>query len=335
MAHRVQRLLRAEDGLMAYYSGSVNSFGDLLTALFDSCIAEGWTLNDDVLIKGAAYVRATVSNVDTTSTGIGIILQGGTGYSAGTLVDPSPMTPRLGTPSRNTGLITWPAEYFIHIFDNPDEVFMVVRYSVDHFLWLAFGLSTVPGLLGSGLWLSAINKRFRGNTGPAITIGETSGGTSGNDHASATYAASSGAPFWNTESRTSGSSHQDAVCSGLDGVLWPMRTSNGSITEGSVQAIELAAPLISQSPNAWNGESPLIPIQAYVWRASNNCSLVVDIRNARYLRLDNYEPGQIITLGPDSYRVYPFYRKNIVEKNGGSGVDHTGTFGWAIRYDGP
>ena len=117
-------------------------------------------------------------------------------------------------------------------------------------------------------------------------------------------------------------------------MLWPFRASDGAGAVNSVHAIGSAAPHIERSPSAWNGESPLLPIQAYVWRASAKCSLVVDMRHARYLRIDNYEPGQIITLGGDSWKVYPFYRKASSARNGGIGIDHTGTFGWAIRYDG-
>jgi len=61
----------------------------------------------------------------------------------------------------------------------------------------------------------------------------------------------------------------------------------------------------------------------------------VDLQNARTLRVDNYDPGQIITLGDDQWRIYPFYRKNADQRDGttSSGGDHSGTMGWAIRYD--
>lgn len=320
---------------MAFYNGSANSFDDLRTALFAACVAEGWTLTSDVLSKGAAFVQLTINAADTTSTGIGIILQGGTGYSAGVLVNPSPVTPRLGAPSRDTSLVTWPMEYSIHIFGSPDEVFMVVRYSVDRYLWLAFGLSNVSGLGNTGLWLSAVSRRKRGNSGAAIRISPTTGGSGGTDHPSYTYAASTGALFWNTEARLDAGSHQDAICAGLDGTLWAYRTSSGSTSAGSFQAITAASPHIALSPSAWNSEAILLPVQGYVWRASSKCSLVVNVSNARYIRVDNYEPGQIIQLGADKWRIYPFYCKNIAERDGGSPVDHTGTFGWAIRYDGP
>ena len=89
------------------------------------------------------------------------------------------------------------------------------------------------------------------------------------------------------------------------------------------------------SPSAWNGESVLVPIQVITSRPSNLWSLVGELTHARYVRLDNLEPGQLITLGPDRWKVYPFYRKDATARDGGDGIDHTGTLGWAIRYDGP
>ena len=60
-----------------------------------------------------------------------------------------------------------------------------------------------------------------------------------------------------------------------------------------------------------------------------------DLAHCRFLRIDNYQPGDIIPLGPDRWKVAPWYRKNTAQRDGGSNIQHTGTFGWAIRYDGP
>ncbi|MDN6856982.1 hypothetical protein QO207_10320 [Pseudomonas sp. CAN2814] len=320
---------------MAFYTGAANSFADLRTALFSACVAQGWTLTDDVLSKGAAFVKCSISSADTAAQGIGLILQGATGYASGALVSPAPVTPRLGAPSRDTTLASWPMEYSIHVFDSPAEVYLVARYNLDYYLWLAFGVSDVAGLGGSGLWTSAISRLKRGPQGGGLNISPITGGGQGSDHTNPGFGASSGALFWNTDGYIDAGSQQDAICSNLDGVLWPYRTLNNARSLNSFQAVEASYPLITRSPSAWNSEAILLPIQGYVFRASNKCSLVVDLRNARYVRVDNYEPGQIITLGSDRWRVYPFYRKNTAARNGGTGLDHSGTFGWAIRYDGP
>ncbi len=61
----------------------------------------------------------------------------------------------------------------------------------------------------------------------------------------------------------------------------------------------------------------------------------LQFENAKFIRINNYEPEQLIVLGNDKWMVFPFYKKNS-ESLGGTGIsDHTGTFGWVIRYDGP
>lgn len=320
---------------MPYYAGTAASFAELRSALFGACVEEGWTLDDDVLFKGEAYIRVTISSAESETEGLGLIMQGATGYSSGELVGASPVTPRLGTPSRDTGLVSWPVQYSIHIFDSPDEVFLVARYNIDRHLWLAFGVSSVPGLGASGLWTTAISRRKRGPVGGGISISASTGGGRGTDHPNANFGSSTGAPFWNTDTNLDAGSHQDAICSGLDAVLWPYRMTLDTRSPGSFQAVEASSVLLSRSPSPWNSEAILLPIQGFLFRESSKCSMVVDLKNARYVRIDNYESGQILELGSDRWMVYPFYRKNADSRNGGAGVDHTGTFGWAIRYDGP
>ena len=70
-------------------------------------------------------------------------------------------------------------------------------------------------------------------------------------------------------------------------------------------------------------------------RASNKVSILAKIENARYLRIDNLQPEQILTFGAEKWMVFPFHKKNSSVRDGGTSIDHSGTFGWAIRYDGP
>lgn len=293
---------------MALFTGAANSFADIRAALFSACQGAGWTLDGDILSLGDAHVRVYESATP------GLSIQGGTGVSAGALVNPS-SSPRMGSPDSARNLATWPMTYSVHIFSNPAEVFLVVNFSVDRYWFLAFGVSDVPGIPGSGLWLSATSKQEAiGGTGPGGSIAIFDYGNNGSE--------STGAFFWH-----SGIGIQDLFQSGLDGVTWHNVT-------GGLSGVRYTSALVARSPSAWNSEGVLLPIQLYVGRPSSKVSLVADIRNARYLRVDNYEPGQVIQLGADQWIVYPFHRKNTALRNGGQGLDHTGTFGWAIRYDG-
>lgn len=315
---------------MPYYSGSANSFADIRTALFAACVDNGWSNSGTILTKGTAALNVENNTVSTANKGIGLLLQGGTSVSAGALVNPSPVTPRMGPPMEGTSMPTWPMEYNIFIFENPDEVYLVARFNVDFYLWLAFGLSDISDIGGTGLWLSATAPaNNNAGSGGGLVITATSGGGGGS---------ASGAPFWNSSPTISfNHRNQDTIHLLMDGVTWAGQPATNALTGlGAFNAFLTTQPLLARQPNAWNGEAILLRILGLFWRNSDKCSVVCDLKNARYVRIDNYTPGQIITLGSDQWKIFPFYRKNTTERNGSnSGIDHTGTFGWAIRYEGP
>lgn len=333
---------------MAYYTGQANSHEELLLVFQNACVAEGWTLTGNVLSKGTAHVKVEVIAGDS-NLPKSIMISGGTSQSAGVLGGVSAVTPRMGRGHKNAAADTWPMTYHIHIHTNPDEVYFVANWSVEYYRWLAFGVSDVPGLLGTGLWFTA-NAQYQYNTGYldsptswSYTMGPDNGG-SGPGYYS--YYRNTG-PFWMTISNyynspvaSMGKYYQDAIHTGLNSVVgadgWAgVPTTSGDNAVGRIHAIKHLKPLMARQPNVWNSEGTLLPIQVYEFAASNKSMLVLDVRNARFLRIDNYEPGQVITLGPDQWKVYPFWRKNTSERDVGSNKEHTGTFGWAIRYDGP
>jgi hypothetical protein len=119
----------------------------------------------------------------------------------------------------------------------------------------------------------------------------------------------------------------------LDSGGWFWQT-NGSAASDKVGVRE-ALPLYSVSPSTYTSESPLLPLRAYVIRPSNLISLAVDCQYARRVRIDQYAPGEIITLGSDDWKVFPIYRKNTVKREGDlvtGEVGTTGTYGWALKY---
>jgi hypothetical protein len=210
-------------------------------------------------------------------------------------------------------------------------VFVILNFGVDYHYFLAFGVSNVPGLTGSGLWVAGTTRRGYGIATDAImtqgfVMSPSDGGQAGGDNI---YGWSSGF-LWNSTRYADALLNADAIHFGGSWKGAASGTANGAFN-----AIFPAVPHIGRLPSAWNSESVLVPIQGYVWVGSSKCSLAVDVKNARYVRLDNYQPGQVITLGGESWKVFPFYRRNVSERDGGNGVSHTGTLGWAIRYDGP
>jgi hypothetical protein len=318
---------------MAYVNGSATSFADLLAAIQSACTANGWTLTGSVLSKGTCFAKLTV--VDSA-----VDLLGGTGLSGSTLTGGAGYSCRLQAVGANP--IVFPATYEVHINSAPDEVYVIVNYSITRYGWLAFGQSPVAGLPGTGNWQAAICSASNGSTG--IDIAPAGAGVGGS--APTTPAALGflvGTPSGNPSNY--GDPQNFRFHHGLDGNQWSsvgnavgsVAAEAGGWVDGPSQAViaPALAPLLAREPNTWNGEVALLPMQPCIYRASSKVSMVGDFGHARLLRIDNYAPGDLITLGTDKWKVYPWHMKNTTVRDGGSSLDHTGTLGWAVRYTGP
>lgn len=302
---------------MAYANGSATSFADLLAAVQAACTANGWTLTGNVLSKGTCFVQLSV-------VGSALDVLGGTGISGSALTGDCGYSAQLRAIAANA--IVFPVAYEIHINTAPDEVYLVVNYNVTRYGWLAFGQSPVGGLPGTGNWYGAICSANNGIAGIAIDPVGLSTSLSANYTCAAIGFAvgviGSGSPLIEGQNFR--------IHHGLDGNAWSSDT-------GSTRAITATplAPLLSREPSIWNSESPMLPLQVYVSRPSSKVSMVGDFGHARQMRIDNYSPGDIIMLGTDKWKVYPWHMKNTTARDGGLGIDHTGTLGWAVRYTGP
>ncbi|MBB4819232.1 hypothetical protein HNP29_002622 [Pseudomonas alcaligenes] len=292
---------------MAYYSGSANDMSAVRAALISACSSEGWSWNGstEVLSKSTLFVRLQIVSGFLT-------LLGRTSAAAGD----APSVVRMGPMGEMA--ITWPVQYQLFVFDL--EIYCVIKFNVDVHLWCAFGKSSVAGLPGTGMWVAAsvhaVNNDYPDMSPERSPMSFSFGGCCG--------------IFW----RTNGGGATDGeswVHSDFDSQGWLMALSTG----GSNIGVRSLSPLLSVLPSSWNSEAVLLPIRAYKVRPSNKLSLTVDLVNARYTRIDNYEPGEVIQLGDERWMVLPFLRKNSAERDGGVTVSHTGTLGWAIRYEGP
>lgn len=129
-----------------YFTGTINSNVDMLTAINNACVAAGWTLTSGVLTSGDIAVKLE------TQTGR-LMAQIGTGRSGSALVNPC--VPKFGlgfsTGTGTAGAIVYPATYHIFAFD--DEVYVALNYRLDYYEWLCFGRAKdVP--VGEGQFMS-------------------------------------------------------------------------------------------------------------------------------------------------------------------------------------
>lgn len=311
---------------MAYYSGTAASLTALRTALLTHAQADGWTLTGNVLSKAGVYF-----NITETATHISCI-----GCESDAVANPAPEAVRIGriwaaagSPTRE---IVFPCNY--EVFGFARELYLIVNYDVTRYQWLAFGKSTahVPGAGGwcgaTGGSTTSANKSAYGND-YILHIRPDAGGTS-------SYNTNCCALFWNSVGSLS-SARNAWVNHGLDGHQWMW----GSATNSAQIGIRHNTPLNSTQPSAWSSESVLLPIRAYKERPDYKSSLIADLEHARLVRLDNLSPGDVLTIGSDKWKVFPWYTKNAaqrdgpVDASGGGPLDHSGTLGWAIRYEGP
>ncbi|MCU4571087.1 hypothetical protein [Acinetobacter ursingii] len=299
---------------MAYYSGQAASYQEILNTLVAACTSQGWTWNNSVLSKDGIFLKLKAVPV-------AIVATGGTGQDAnGSLLNTASVIPCIG----NMGYLPqFPVTYHLFVFEQ--EVYLKVRFDIDGYYYLAFGKSSLP-LPASGLWISGNTNYNWGsaNNRKWIYVNENGGGyASQNDNICIPL------PFWADFGGSYYYIHQSStILCGLDDVLWSSSTKLALF-------VRSLSPHQYRQPSTWNSDTVLTPFSIFLQRPSDKISQVADFQNARYLRIDNYEPEQIIELGNEKWMVFPFYRKNITSRNGGQGIDHTGTFGWAIRYDGP
>lgn len=328
---------------MAYYTGIATSYDDIHAALVSACQTNGWTWADGILSKGVLHVKPVVVPRTSSRYIAGISIQGGTGKTGGTLLQPSRATPKLSAVN-DAATISWPVEYYLHVFTNPDEVYLVVRYNLDWFMWLSFGQSTVPGITGTGQWLAASAALYCPSTavvaplllyssyslGYAATVsgyqetGTTSGGffLNNDDGFSTSYPET----YFNSLHTGITSTHE-GWSHGVDGTTsWQ--------SAGGVDAGAFMSQLAIRALSMWSQESVLLPFNIYAGLGSWKVALVCQPKNIRYCDVRNYEPGQIVTLGADKWKIFPFIKKDATA-TGSTVTGSTGVTGWAIRYDGP
>ncbi len=309
---------------MPFITGSANSIPDLRTAFLNGLVANGYTLDGNVIYKGDVFIEVTIPTGESQGENRMLRFLGGTSQAGGVLAGDALSAPRIGFAKATTW--TFPVSYNLHIFTDPDEVYFMVRRDTNEYQFAASGQGNAEGLPGTGNWLTATFGDSDLDVDHIDILSRSSFGWI----VDGAFVASQ-APFW-----SSGTFRNTVLHVGMDGVSWAEITVSGNNT-GNLNASRSAHPHIDRSPNTWNSEALLLPIQPTFLRASDKLSIVGDLENARFMRIDNYNPEEIIDLSPDKWMVYPFRAKNVPERDGSVGgvVTHTGTFGWAIRYDGP
>lgn len=307
-----------------FTSGNFSSFAGLKNSLQNALIAAGWGVdtNVDVLDKNGMFLK--LAAVDATGSGT-LTLTAGTGLDGLGLTGAAPAGVKLGSPT--TAPINFPGTYDLYIFDNPDEVYLVINYNADRYQVLAFGKSDVEQVGGTGMWFTGSfmgNAPMGSNLPIYLNTADSNIGTWGGSFTLGMF-------FETTGGSGNTSSY---IHTGLDATGWK---STGGTADGSiVGSADQMAGLLHALPSQFNQNTVLLPLNITQRRLSNGQTIAASMKNARLCRIDNHLPGEVVDYGGEQWKVYPMHRKNADVRNGvawSTGSQYSGTFGYALRYE--
>jgi hypothetical protein len=328
---------------MAYATGNAGSATDLVNAITVFCTANGWTLNSGVLSKGNNHFRPVVT---------GAHIKCEMGDAAGFT---SPGLTGNGFPYISLNGV-FPVFYrlFATTLNGADTVVLCVQEANgSEYKYMMFGnIENKVGAWTGGQWMHATyasqtNGTTTRQSNAGVAIDPTGDGTGGTNAES--YQQAHGVLFAMTDGQPNFGSNFTGGNSFIrcDIDVGPIRANttgavgNNNMT-GCVDAFRFARLQLRRQPNVWNGESCLVPAHLFLGRASSTCSRLGNIGHVRFMRMDNYEPGDIITLGLDRWMVLPMYRRDplkpLGEKSAFNSTAINGSSGqlaYAIKYDGP
>jgi hypothetical protein len=309
---------------MAYQTGTVTSTADLASVITNFAVANGWTLNSGVLSKGDAYIRLQVIS----GSEIRIDAARNGNFSA---PDISPRYSRIF----NT---TWPstATYHIFAFSNPDTVWCTINFDVIKFQHIGFGMIEKYGTWGGGQWFHAqhtqestsrdgnVTSYIDGNVDPVYSLNMST-------ECALFWGARSGGTYLDNE--------PSKIQCDLRGNVWEPPPST---TDVHVFMPQIVTPIHKTNPNAFNGQTVLTPFIPFLKGGDGYFMSLGHIGHLRFAKLANYDPGDVITIGPDRWKVFPWYIKDTTKPDGEKSpatwspyLPSTGILGVAVRYDGP
>lgn len=320
---------------MAYQTGTATNATDLQTILFNFCTTNGWTNTSEVIHKGNSFNKITVVDAET------LRIQGG--------LDSALTTPSSYTRQIKVRAASWPLTYHLFSHGTPNVIVLVVQFDVNWCQYMMFGeiVKANAGAYTGGNFFSASFNNDGQTVQQAALINDTQlAGTSYTGNSSTVHI-----PFV--------SKHNDNVANftnvatgfytDVDSIGWANHYPGGSsIYDIEVRLSDDSVKTLFRSPNTWNQQTVLVPIHLEVQMDSNLRGYLGYVEHIRYVRLDNYNVGDIIDLSPDKWKVFTFKYKDSSNRNGGIGAANTtdyydtgvnrasyGTLGFAVRYDGP
>lgn len=123
----------------------------------------------------------------------------------------------------------------------------------------------------------------------------------------------------------------------LRGYVWEPPTGTATI---GVHCPTILSPIQKYNPNVFNGQTVLTPFQLFLQNTDGHYMSIGHVGHLRFVRMTNYNPGDVIELGADRWKLFPWHVKNAAYPDGkqaaySDGNYSTGLLGVAVLYDGP
>ena len=267
-------------------------------------------------VSGTPATEGTPSGVRIKGSALNLRIDGANSSDGSTGVCPAYY--RINIPSGD-----WPITYFLHSLSSPDLIYCALSHGAGYYQHIIFGDITkvhASAFTGGNFFfasLDASNNYLSYGRTLAITDTTFSG-----------YAYSAfGAPFQSSVGIFASGTYRGLHCE-IDGETWPI----SGVATANVGLTDYAISSLYRNPNNWNNQVNLIPIAIQFGALSSLQMYLGYMEHVRFVRIDNYEPTETITIGTDIWQVYPCVLKNSTDRNNSSGTaQHSGTIGFAVR----
>ena len=313
---------------MSYQSGTSTGPNDLLDKIRTFLLADGWAVNlwADIGAGKRLHVQKTASDstvmyfnfrsaiAETGNTLItedntggangtvtGIIINGSTGYDVGQVWHKQPGYPQnIDSSNYSFGCVMSPMSITAipayYIFSVGDAVHIVVEVTGGKFQFMSFGLLYKQGTFTGGQF-------FSGSWNSYAPYGDWSLSWYGPRYftfnVGSSYGTLSGGVYLDVDSVAD---WRCADAGATREIIFPCVAGQSANKEYSQTG--LCSMFWSKAPNAYNAMSAMVPIYTLAKRSDNNYSLLGWPEGVRFLNVTNYSPGQEITYGAETWKVF-------------------------------
>lgn len=309
---------------MAFQSAIVNSAADMRSAIETFAQANGWTLSSGVLSKNGCHTL--LSNPSASELRI---QNAKNGIFSGN---------EISVRYSRIFLTSWPSAATLNMvaFSNPDTIWVTMNFDVVRFMHIGFGNIAKYGTWTGGQWFHA---QHTSRTKDSNVTSSVDGQSSPNSQ----NGSSECALFWsptNYDSWYGGYAENTAssIECDLRGRIWePPQVSDPSNLH-NIQVPTVTAVTHKKNPNVFNGQTILTPFQLWLKASDGFMQCLGHVGHLRFVKLKNYNPGDLITLGSEKWKLYPWHIHDIGNpdgiRNASENLGSTGILGVAVKYDG-